>query len=128
MVVENVKKTLSRDTANGFSHTCRGLISLSRYLLMYKQFDYVLRGKFTAGHIEKEFGKLRQGSGGTYFITVQQALEKVAISKTRLLLSLDPNSALFQLKESGHQCSKCSFWMNEEMCDIVDNLPNLEEK
>ena len=55
------EKELSRDTANGFSHTCRRLISLSRHLLMNKNFEYVLLGKFTSDHIEKEFGKLRQG-------------------------------------------------------------------
>ena len=44
-------------------------------------------GIFTTEYLEKEFGKLRQGSGGTYFITVQHIMEKVAIKKTKLLLN-----------------------------------------
>ena len=38
-------------------------------------------GKFTSDPIEKEFGKLRQGSGGTYFITVQQMLKRLPLLK-----------------------------------------------
>ena len=33
--------------------------------------QYVCIGKFTSDFIEKEFSKLRQGTGGCYFITVQ---------------------------------------------------------
>ena len=74
--------------------------------MTHKDYEYVMLGKFTSDHIEKEFGKLRQGSGGTYFITVQQVLEKVAISKTKLMLQLDPNSEVFQSTEAGHHCEK----------------------
>ena len=47
--------------------------------------------------LEKQFGKLRQGCGGTYFITVQQMLEKVGIAKTKLLLNLDLNIDVFSI-------------------------------
>ena len=40
-------------------------------------------GIFTTDYLEKEFGKLRQGSGGTYFIIVQQIMEKVAIKENK---------------------------------------------
>ena len=33
-------------------------------------------GNFTSDPLEKQFGKLRQGTGGAYFIIVQQILEK----------------------------------------------------
>ena len=49
-------------------------------------FSYVMLGNFTSDPIEKEFGKLRQGSGGIYFISVLQVLEKVTIFKPKLLL------------------------------------------
>ena len=97
------EKELSKDTANAFSNTCRGLVELSNFLITHKNYQYVLLGKFTSDHLEKEFGKLRQGSGGTYFITVQQALEKIAISKTRLLLLFDPLA--LQSVQAGHQCN-----------------------
>ena len=122
------RKELTKDTAAAFAHTCRGLIALSKDLLENKGFEYVLLGKFTSDHIEKEFGKLRQGCGGCYFITVQQIMKKVAISKTKLLLRLDPTADAFQLPEADHNCKKCGFWMTEEMCSIVDDLPSLEKK
>ena len=82
-------------------------------------------GKFTSDPIEKEFGKLRQGSAGTYFITVQQMFEKVAITKTNFLLCLDADNDFPNL-ETGHSCSKCGFLLSEDMCTILDNLPELE--
>ena len=47
--------------------------------------------------LEKQFGKLQQGCGGTYFITVQQMLEKVGIAKTKLLLNSDLNIDVFSI-------------------------------
>ena len=69
-----------------------------------------------------------KGSGGAYFITVRQVFEKVNISKTRLILSLDQNSNLFQTNDAGHQCDKCSYWLSEEICNLVDDLPTFEGK
>ena len=82
-------------------------------------------GKFTSDPIEKEFGKLRQGSGGTYFITVQQMFEKVVITKTKFLLRLDADNDFPNL-EAGHSCSKCGFLLSQDMCTKLDNLPELE--
>ena len=44
-----------------------------------------LLGDFTTDDLGNKFGSLRQGSGGTNFITVQNILEKLHIEKTRLL-------------------------------------------
>ena len=41
-------------------------------------------GKFTTYFLEKEFFKLRQASGGTYFIYVQQIIEKVNVKQSSL--------------------------------------------
>ena len=38
--------------------------------------------QFSTDPLEKEFGKLCQGSGGTYFINVRQCIEKVHIKLT----------------------------------------------
>ena len=59
------------------------------------------------------FGKLRQGSGGTYFITVQQVLEKVCIHKAKLLLQLRVD--ITDLIDCGHACAKCGYLPNEDM-------------
>ena len=74
-------KSLTKDTANCLYQTCNGMVELSKYLLSSSH-QYVLLGYFTSDPLEKEFGKLRQGSGGTYFINIQQVLEKVSIYKT----------------------------------------------
>ena len=69
-------KMLTCDTSKALSQTCRGIVELVKFLLNTTH-EYVLLGKFNSDPIEKEFGKLRQGSGGTYFINAQQVLEKV---------------------------------------------------
>ena len=71
------------------------------------------------------FGKLRQGSGGTYFINVQQVLEKVKIQRAQLSLQIgidvDSLSA-----ESAHNFEKCGFLLNEKACESFDNVAELE--
>ena len=52
---------------------------------------YVLLGQFSTDPLEKEFGKLCQGSGDTYFINVQQCIEKLHIKPTSLLLNQNVN-------------------------------------
>ena len=55
-----------------------------------------------------------QGSGGTFFITAEQVLEKVNISKTRLLLKLCNTSADDSSQmETGHCCAKWDFVLDQ---------------
>ena len=99
-------------------------MGLVRHLLSITH-EYVLLGIFTTDYLEKMFGKLREGSGGTYFINVQQVLEKLSIHKTKLLLTLDINvSSLNYL--SVHSCANCTFLMGDNAIDVFDNLPKLE--
>jgi len=120
-------KTLTKDTSTCLSHTCLGLVELSEHLLEQGSFKFVMLGQFSTDPLEKQFSKLRQGSGGTYFITVQQILEKVNISKAKLMLKLSntPANDLRHL-DTGHKCEKCLFVLNEEMCCIMDNLPDMQ--
>ena len=80
---------------------------------------YVLLAIFT--NLEKMFGKLREGSGGTYFINVQQVLEKLSIHKTKLLqtLNVDVSSSNYL---SGHSCANSKFLMGDNAIDVFDNL------
>ena len=66
----NYKKQLSQNTATAIHHTCNGIVSLCRHLLATSH-KYALLGQFSTDPLEKEFVKLHQGSGGTYFINVQ---------------------------------------------------------
>ena len=45
-------------------------------------------GEFSTDYIEKAFSKFKQGSGRTYFITVQNVVEKLNIEKDKLFLEL----------------------------------------
>ena len=117
-------KLLTRDNANCLDQTCYSLVQLSKYLLDTTH-QYVLLGNFTTDPLEKLFGKLRQGSGGTYFISVQQVLEKVTIYRTKLLLKFEKSSDELANLGSDHSCPKCKFLPSEGICNVIDNLPAL---
>ena len=113
------KKQLSQNTATAIHH-----ISLCRHLLATSH-KYVLLGQFSTGLLEEEFGKLRQGSGGTYFINVQQCIEKLYIKQTSLLLNQNVNIDEFDVNP-GHQCTSYDYKLCDEGSEIFDNLENLE--
>jgi hypothetical protein len=115
-------KTLTIETAGALSHTLRGLVALAKHLLTTTH-DFVMLGEFSSDPLEKAFSKLRQGSGGSYFITVQQVLEKLNINHAKLLLQMDAN---FFDKVDGHQCVACLRDFNEKESDIFDNLDSLQ--
>ena len=46
-----------------------GLVDLTRHLLDTTH-DYVFLGEYSTDPLEKEFGKLRQGAGYSYILTV----------------------------------------------------------
>ena len=117
-------KQLSIDTANAIFHTCRGLVDLCRDLLA-STYDYVLLGLFSSDALEKEFGKLRQGSGGTYFINVRQCVEKLHIQQTSLLLKEGVDIDSLGVS-SGHKCDSCAYTLTEEGSEVFDNLETLE--
>ena len=74
----NHKKQLSQNTATVIHHTCDGIVCLYRHLLATSH-------KFSIDLLEKNLGKLRQRSGGTCFINVQQCIQKLHIKQTSLL-------------------------------------------
>ena len=119
-------KQFTRDTAQKIHHTWNGTVSLCRPLLLLRVcHNCVLLGKFPIDRLEKEFGKLRQGPGGANFITVQQIIEKLNISKASLLLSTNLNVDGFNI-EYGHSCFNCSFLLDENSAEIFDGLSELE--
>ena len=119
-----VKKQLSQNTATVIDRACNGIVSLRRHFLATSK-KYVLLGQFSTDPLEKEFGKLRQGSGGTYFINVQQCIEKLHIKQTSLLLNQNVNIDEFSVN-LGHQCTSCDYKLCGESLEIFDNLENLE--
>ena len=102
--------------SRGLTHTCRGLVDWAKHLISKKVIVWRVIYLWFFG---KQFGKLRQGFGGTYFITVQQISEKVGIAKT-----LDVKIDGFSI----HSCEKCGYLLDEDKCKILDSLPDLEKK
>ena len=82
----NHQKQSSQNIATAIHYTCNGLVCLCQHFLATSH-KYVLFGQFSTDSLEKEFGKLCQGSGGTNFIDVQQCIEKLHIKQTSLLLN-----------------------------------------
>ena len=116
-------RSLTKDTSTALEHTCKGLVELVKNLLV-KSHSYVLLGKLTTHPLERAFGKLRQGSGGTYFINIQQVLDKFNISKVKLMLRCDTDLSTF-VAQYGHE--KCSYSLSEEQHKVLDSLLQLEE-
>ena len=87
--------------------------------------QYFILSEFSTDPLEKEFSKLRQGSEGTYFITVQQVIEKLNISRAKLLISLDNLAVDFSV-DTAHCCLNCGFLMDESSAEIFDKLLDLE--
>ena len=113
-------RSLTKETSTALEHVCKALVELVKYLLA-KSHSYVLLGKLTTDALKKAFGKLRLGSGGTYFITIQPVLENLNISKATLILRWDIDLSTFVAQE-GHFYKKCSYLLSEEIS--FDSLHN----
>ena len=119
-------KHLTPDTSYALSHTLVGIVDLCKCQLDTTH-DFVLLGNYSTDPLEKAFGKLRQGSGGTYFLNVQQIMEKLSINKTKLLLKLNADLGNICVN-IGHECDHCGFLLDDESAEVFDNLSDLEEK
>ena len=118
--------SLTHDSSNFLLHICRDAVGLVKHFLS-KGNEYVMLGSFSTYPLEKAFGKLQQGSGGTYFITAQAVIEKVTIQHAKLFLQLGVD--LLQdssVQDDGHRCDKCSHLLKNKECEVFDNLHVLE--
>ena len=121
-------RSLTIDTSSAIYQTCHGLINLAKDLINSGSHSFVALGKFTTDPIERAFGKLRQGSGGTYFINTQQIMEKWNISKAKLILQENSDSLHTILGgASGHSCEFCFYRTSEDECEKIKNLENCIE-
>ena len=115
------EKQHTKDTTPAFVHTCRGMVALTNQLLCTTH-KYVCLGHFTSDPLEKMFGKLRQGSGGTSFLNMQHILQKVTIIKTKLCLALGVNIEEME-GIYGHSSEKCGYLMNgDETFNVFHHL------
>ena len=110
---------LTYDTASIMAHTCRALVSLATNMLTSGQ-SFVILGWFSTDPLENCFSKLRQGAGGTYFISAQSVLEKLNIQRANTALNLE--LACINEATDGHYCEFCERTPSEEEAEILDNL------
>ena len=83
--------------------------------------------EFSTDALEKSFGKLRQGCGGTYFINVQQISEKLSIGNVKLALRQGIDVSNLEVPV-GHACELCSNRMTASELEVLERLPELEKK
>lgn len=116
---------LTSATSKAFHHTCLGLVDLAQSLLAAGH-KFIILSDFSTDPLEKAFGKLRQGCGGTYFINVQQICEKLSICNAKLALrhSIDVSSLEVP---PGHACDMCSYRMMSSELNVFEKLPVLEK-
>lgn len=119
-------QSLTIDTATAIANTCIGLSQLTEYLFSLG-YSFVLLGKFTTDPLERQFGKYRQGSGGTYLITVRDVICQHRIDGAQLLAKSNA-FAFDELRTSPavtveHSCTRC-----EDLdMSILDILPLLTD-
>ena len=103
-------KKLCRDTAQIISDTCKGVVELVHFLFLQRNFKYVLLRKFSSDPLENQFGRFRQGCGSSYYLSVQQIVEKLNVYKSKLFLNKNKDAqSLEELPDPGHNCLKCEF-------------------
>ena len=119
-------KKLCRDTAQIISDTCKGVVELVHFLFLQRNFKYVLLRKFSSDPLENQFGRFRQGCGSSYYLSVQQIVEKLNVYKSKLFLNKNKDAqSLEELSDPGHNCLKCEFQIfdSEVFCEKFDSLP-----
>ena len=76
----------TKETILALRQTCRGITGLAKYLINYCGFKYVVLGKIQSDTIEGRFGRIRQLSGASYYISLRQLLENDRKLQTLSLL------------------------------------------
>ena len=79
--------SLTSGTAKFLAHICREAVDLTRHLLASGN-EYVMLGWFSTDPLEWAFGKLRQGSGGTYILSAQSVIEKIRIQRVKFVIMI----------------------------------------
>jgi hypothetical protein len=80
------KKCLTRETFLAVKQTTLALMSIAKYLLEEKGFEYVLLGQIQTDDLEKRFGWYRQLLGANFFVSVRQIMEAEKSIRMRSLL------------------------------------------
>ena len=78
---------------------------------------YVLPGQIQSDRLEAEFGIIRQGSGGSYLISVEQVLSSVGLRRLKLFSKLNLPASDIHLEK---ECCAVEFKDNVEDLDLLN--------
>ena len=92
------------------------IVNLAKYLLRFGS-DSIIFGWFSSDPLKKCISKLRQGSGGTYFITAQFLIAKLRNQRAKLSLQLKMKSQ----GDDRHHCTICNGCLGEHEQEIADS-------
>ena len=123
-------KTLTKDTANAISWTCKAFIALSNHLLQTDtvfRHDYVRLGFFQQDDLEKHFGYFRRSAGCNYFITTKEVFATHSLDKAKQMLKVCEEEDIADVSSS-HSCELCSTTgLSESEMDFLSDLPGQVE-
>ena len=83
-------------------------------------------GWFSTDPLERAFGKLRHGSGETYFLSAQSVIEKIRMQQTKLSEKLELHISNDSAGDE-HECELPKRLLTNEECEIFENLEALKE-
>ena len=120
-------KTLTRDTGDAISWTCKSLIALSRHLLstdsVFKH-DYVKLGFFQQDDLEKHFAHFRRSAGCVYYITAKEVFATHNLDRARKMLKACEEEDFSDIP-STHSCHLCdNKALNEADILLMHELPD----
>ena len=110
---------LTKEAFLALRQTCHALTELTKHLINFCGFKYVLLGKIQSHAIESRFGRIRQLSGANYFISKQQLLESDCKLRTLSLVKYSHISAL----DIG-QAARASHTADHDSIAIAETLYN----
>ena len=115
------QQQLTKDTARALSHTCRGIVDLTKYLLSSTH-SYAILSQFSIDLLEKTFCKVKTGLRWDVFHYCATGVTKSKNQRAKLCLQLHVDIESCNA-ESGHSCNLCGHLLDEQGAEIFDKLP-----
>jgi len=118
----NQNNCLTAETSGACQQLCEAAVGLARFLLVEKEYRYVLLGQFQSDPLEERFGWYRTLGGSNYFVSVKQVLEAEKSIRVKSLVKFSGMS-LTEIKEifSSGSCEQQLETINSE----ADKLLNI---
>ena len=91
--------------------TCQSAIQYHHDMIDNHFLKYTLLSKLSTNPLEREFSRIRAGTGGVRTITIRNVMQKTRILTAKKFLESDAQEAMKMLENvsPSHKCQKCSF-------------------